>query len=261
MKTRNREVNIFNMSLLDILCGALGAFCFLMLSLFPDHAKAKELQAKLDEAMKNGGASAQQQIDEAKQRAKEAEKEADKAKAEQSLIYMQVAWNGGQDVDLWLQTKTGYVFTAKDQDVPADKRAAKTNDRTKGPAKEVVWLSDIAYPGTEYRLFARIYATNGDPSPVRVHAYMIGRVPSDEGKSSVMGLFDIGEQTLTKERELIELGSLSIVRGDFDVTIGPKTPAPAANGASGGRDERAPRMLTMDPRLADSLRFLAPRHR
>lgn len=35
MKSGNREVNIFNMSLLDILCGALGAFCFMMLALFP----------------------------------------------------------------------------------------------------------------------------------------------------------------------------------------------------------------------------------
>lgn len=35
MKSGNREINIFNMSLLDILCGALGAFCFMMLALFP----------------------------------------------------------------------------------------------------------------------------------------------------------------------------------------------------------------------------------
>jgi len=35
MKVQRREVNIFNMSLLDILCGALGAFCFLMLALLP----------------------------------------------------------------------------------------------------------------------------------------------------------------------------------------------------------------------------------
>lgn len=40
MKARNREVNIFNMSLLDILCGALGAFCFLMLALFPYYKPA-----------------------------------------------------------------------------------------------------------------------------------------------------------------------------------------------------------------------------
>jgi len=35
VKSRNREINIFNMSLLDILCGALGTFCFLMLTLLP----------------------------------------------------------------------------------------------------------------------------------------------------------------------------------------------------------------------------------
>src|SRR5262249_1644979 len=35
MRARRREINIFNMSLLDILCGALGAFCFMMLVLLP----------------------------------------------------------------------------------------------------------------------------------------------------------------------------------------------------------------------------------
>ncbi len=41
MKARSREVNIFNMSLLDILCGALGAFCFMMLVLFPYYSQDK----------------------------------------------------------------------------------------------------------------------------------------------------------------------------------------------------------------------------
>jgi len=41
MKPRNREINIFNMSLLDVLCGALGAFCFLMLVLFPFYSQDK----------------------------------------------------------------------------------------------------------------------------------------------------------------------------------------------------------------------------
>jgi hypothetical protein len=37
VKPRNREVNIFNMSVLDLLTGALGAFCFLTLALFPSY--------------------------------------------------------------------------------------------------------------------------------------------------------------------------------------------------------------------------------
>ena len=49
MRARNREVNIFNMSILDILCGALGAFCFMMLALFPyykpSHLSAEDKQS------------------------------------------------------------------------------------------------------------------------------------------------------------------------------------------------------------------------
>jgi hypothetical protein len=35
VKHASREINIFNMSLVDILTGALGAFCFMMLALMP----------------------------------------------------------------------------------------------------------------------------------------------------------------------------------------------------------------------------------
>lgn len=46
MKPRNREVNIFNMSVLDLLTGALGAFCFLTLALFPSYYKSHRSGAK-----------------------------------------------------------------------------------------------------------------------------------------------------------------------------------------------------------------------
>src|SRR5437016_4956640 len=66
MKPRNREINIFNMSLLDILCGALGTFCFMMIVLFPyytakpsnapdvpkDMVDPKTLQEALDQIKK-----------------------------------------------------------------------------------------------------------------------------------------------------------------------------------------------------------------
>jgi hypothetical protein len=42
MRARSREVNIFNMSLLDILTGMLGAFLFLMLGLVPYYTKAQK---------------------------------------------------------------------------------------------------------------------------------------------------------------------------------------------------------------------------
>jgi len=82
MKSRNREVNIFNMSILDVLCGALGAFCFMMLALFPyykpTHLSAEDrqsyqsgqqlqkeiqkLQSDLQQAGPRGAAAMMQQI-------------------------------------------------------------------------------------------------------------------------------------------------------------------------------------------------------
>ncbi len=50
MKPRNREVSIFNMSVLDLLTGALGAFCFLTLALFPYYFKATGASAGVNAA-------------------------------------------------------------------------------------------------------------------------------------------------------------------------------------------------------------------
>jgi hypothetical protein len=49
MSRRNREINIFNMSLLDILCGALGAFCFMMLTLLPYYKPTGSGDAELQQ--------------------------------------------------------------------------------------------------------------------------------------------------------------------------------------------------------------------
>ncbi len=50
MKPRNREVSIFNMSVLDLLTGALGAFCFLTLALFPSYFKVTGANAAVSSA-------------------------------------------------------------------------------------------------------------------------------------------------------------------------------------------------------------------
>src|SRR3981081_391326 len=58
MRARRREINIFNMSLLDILCGALGAFCFMMLVLLPYYkppgsaADLRKQEAQTDDLLK-----------------------------------------------------------------------------------------------------------------------------------------------------------------------------------------------------------------
>jgi hypothetical protein len=244
MRPRNREVNIFNMSLLDILCGALGAFCFLMLALFPDHAKARQLQARVDELEQSGAGMTEsdmrEKLDAAEQRAEKAERNLDQAKADQSLLYVQLLWRTGQDVDLWVQSAhSGKWYGPKASVAPRGEFAGEIKDRTKG-GREVFWFSDIAYPGAEYRFFAQLQSANGIPGPVTVSTYFTARLGAD---NSSMGLEDLGEMTLTREGERIELGGARIENGYYDTWAGPKPPAGSDKGAASGPPRLLPRLL------------------
>jgi hypothetical protein len=222
-RRRNREVNIFNMSLLDILCGALGAFCFMMLSLFPDHAKVKELQARLQAAEKNTP-SDPRSPQQAQQRIQQLQKDLDQAKADQSLLWFRVSWEGGQDIDMYIGTTSGKLCSSKPELIPPEKSGGKDcrfNDKTKGPTYEQGWFSDVAYVGASYRLFARLQNRNGIPGPAMVHGYMIARTPSDGGQA--MNMADLGTVSLPNERgELVELGYVEFGKLGFTITTGTK---------------------------------------
>lgn len=68
MKAGNREINIFNMSLLDILCGAMGAFCFMMIALLPYWSPSGPASA---ETLKNQK-ELEQQVEELRKRLEQA---------------------------------------------------------------------------------------------------------------------------------------------------------------------------------------------
>jgi hypothetical protein len=224
MRRRNREVNIFNMSLLDILCGALGAFCFMMLSLFPDHAKVKDLQARLQAAERTGpgDASAGARARQAEQQLREAQKQLDKAQSEQSLLWFRVAWDTGQDVDLWVEGGGGKLCSPKPELIPAERRSGtcKFFDQTKGPTYEQGWFSDVAFAGAWFRLFARLEKSNGVPGPVSVHGYMVARAPGQGGQ--VMNLADLGVVSVPQEKALVELGWIKFDKDGFTITRGAK---------------------------------------
>jgi hypothetical protein len=84
MKVRPREINIFNMSLIDILCGALGAFCFMMIVSLPYYKPPgsgglREQQQATDDLFKdidrlqNGDLSDPNKIEELKKKLQELE--------------------------------------------------------------------------------------------------------------------------------------------------------------------------------------------
>jgi hypothetical protein len=221
MRSRNREVNIFNMSLLDILCGALGAFCFLMLALFPDHARVKELEARLSAS---GGMGAEERAKEAERKADEAEKKAKTARAEQTLAYFRIFWTAPIDVDIWLQRKDGKICASKPEALPAEKRwdCGKVGDATTGPGEEQVWFVDVAYPGDEYRVFARLQSSGGQSALPGVRGTIAARVP--RGENSVMKVVDLPEVAFTQAGEPIELGRVRFDAENFSIWFGPKLP-------------------------------------
>ena len=133
MKRRNREVNIFSVSLMDILCGALGAFCFMTIVLLPyyspEAAGAKELkqkqaamQAELEKlrgalGSTPGGQQALQQLQELERRiqnlqgdlnrkSKELEDAEKKARALQARnpVVVILRWETKANLDLYVRT-------------------------------------------------------------------------------------------------------------------------------------------------------------
>src|SRR5689334_4862901 len=94
MKPRNREINIFNISLLDILCGALGTFCFMMLVLFPYYRPNSARQPPPDEKSVDGKAytealtKAQKQIQNLEMR---------------TPVVISAAFDGPNDMDVFVE--------------------------------------------------------------------------------------------------------------------------------------------------------------
>lgn len=75
MKPRNREINIFNISMLDVISGALGAFLIIMIVLFPYYKKESiDYQRDIQE-LKQQVQAANQKTKEAELRSQELEKQ------------------------------------------------------------------------------------------------------------------------------------------------------------------------------------------
>jgi hypothetical protein len=212
MKVRRREVNIFNMSLLDILCGALGAFCFMMLALFPSYIEAK----------KNKGADMEERLREAEARAEEAEAQAEEAdararqeRADQTLIAFRMMWNTTDDVDLWMSSANNAWWGPKKERLPGGRLVSQMNDSTDGTKSgESIWLSDATPPNAVYRLYGEVVSRRST-GPVAVRTYAAFRYFDENGKKA-MGLPEVNYSSLHVDGQRIELGVLTFDdKGNF----------------------------------------------
>ena len=98
MKPRNRDINIFNLSMLDVISGALGAFLIIMIVLFPYYKKESiDYRQELAE-MQRQVQSMEQQINQAQEQAQQAQ-----AAAERAQQQLQAAQEVNQEMQEQLQ--------------------------------------------------------------------------------------------------------------------------------------------------------------
>lgn len=152
MKVRRREVNIFNMSLLDILCGALGAFCFMMLTLFPSYIAARDRDQTYG---------------------KDIESDWQEIQDDAGSFVIAARWETAADVDLFVKYPSGKVFGPKP--VVANRPLEGTiADAKRGPGFEV-----FSVAGGDDRGSLTVYlraASGGTTEPSLVHLCVFRRI-------------------------------------------------------------------------------------
>jgi len=225
MKPRNREINIFNMSLLDVLCGALGAFCFMMLVLFPFYsqdkgvAKAPDVPpagvdpATYDQAMarikeleelvkKFQNYSSQADAEEKRQEAENRQLQADLKKAQDRneqlemrkpmLAVGRFALNDGDFVQIYVEDeRVGASGRKNDKVDPTKNQDSNFNGdfATRGEGVGLSYFLVRDAPTGEYRVFVKIIKHPSSNAPIR--GFVTVEV---EGKFEVTPTFTVTQE-------------------------------------------------------------------
>ena len=192
MKPRNREINIFNLSMLDVISGALGAFLIIMIVLFPYYKKdpvdcrrrmaelteqlneskqrAEAAQAEAErtreqlEAAQRRLAELTEQLNESEQRAEAAQAEAERTREQleaaqrqlaKTFLVIYIRWPTlKHDIDLHVVDPSGAEFYYKKKTI-SGRPGELSEDSQSGPGNEV-WEIFNAPPGN-YKIYAELF--------------------------------------------------------------------------------------------------------
>ncbi len=182
MKRRNRDINIFNLSMLDVISGAMGAFLIIMVILLPYYKKEsidyqKELgQARASEATARQSAQSAQRAQRAAEeslrsteksmRAAQAEADQNRQRADaanrqlaKTFLLVHIQWDTKyQDVDLHVVDPSGTEFWYEHKTHPGQPGELSVDSQF-GPGNEV-WSNPSAAVG-DYRVYAELYNLHG----------------------------------------------------------------------------------------------------
>jgi hypothetical protein len=209
VRRRNREINIFNLSMLDVIAGAMAAFLIIMIVLMPYYRKehidyqaiVAELQRQLAQAQHQAQAAAARTAaaeeaaraaesaaaDAAEQvRAAQAAAAAANAQAQQqreraeglerrlakTFLVLYVRWNTRDDIDLHVIDPSGAEFSFQRKTI-SGRPGELSEDTINGPGNEV-WEIRDAPPG-DYRVLVHLYAVKDCTKPVSIQGRVFHR--------------------------------------------------------------------------------------
>lgn len=197
MKKRNRDIQIFNLSALDLFCSAMGAIMVLMVLLMPYYMRPKS-----DELVRVKGALEQargqienlrSQVDTMRSERDAAGRERDAAisKLGQPFLIVAISWGEGPrssnekpigegtDIDLHVVDPAGRHYYFPDTHRSHAGSPAKLEvDSTYGPGSEV-WIHPAAAQGI-YKIEYVYFGTKKSAEPVTVRGVVVHRDGREE---------------------------------------------------------------------------------
>ncbi len=199
MKPRNREINIFNLSMLDVISGAMAAFLIIMVILMPYYKKEHiDYQTIIDElraavaALEERLVSADAETAAAQQRAAEADARERQARADaeeqrdradalarelaKTFLVLYVRWNTRDDIDLHVIDPSGAEFSYQKKTIPG-RPGELSEDNVNGPGNEVWELRD-APPG-DYKVLVKLFNVKDSTKPVVIKGRLFHREGSN----------------------------------------------------------------------------------
>ncbi len=201
MKARNREINIFNMSLLDVLCGALGAFCFMMLVLFP-YYKPKQESATPPGPPPQNCEDCMQKHDEMRKKIEETNARNAQLEMRNPFVVEMFPRYGGFDIDLYINDdrKGGQNISPK-PDATKPQGEYWTGDKMIGGrgAYPEIWMVRDA-PKGDYRVYYKVMKMEVPNAPP---TFVEGRVMT--GGGAVL----LPKVVLGKVGEVVHVGTIT----------------------------------------------------
>jgi HPt (histidine-containing phosphotransfer) domain-containing protein len=188
MKKRNREIQIFSLSALDLFCGAMGAFMLLALIALPYYKKNLPLQREISElrAKVENLTSVTQQLQNALQQSQDALQQAQQRVAQlqdelaQTFLVVVIAWETKADIDLHVYTPRGSHYSYESH----NRRRNTSEQRPHFPAEDAELSMDMRVGGAEvwqmikaehgkYTIALRNFNNRGSATPTTVQGLVL----------------------------------------------------------------------------------------